>query len=454
MEIASEFAKFTSGLEYADIPHGAVEATKKHMLDLLGVAVAGSTFPEIKEIVEMVRELGGRETSTVIAYGGKVSSVDAAMANGAMANAGELDDVYDEAPCHPACTVVPACFAIAEQVKGVSGKELITAVTAGIDIVCRMTLATRLPAVKSGWGLTAINGYFGAAASACKILKLDEDKILNAFGIAYGQASGNIQNIKDGVVNKGLQPGFAARGGVLSGLLAQKGITGSKNSLEGQFGLYNLYFGGNYAIGPLIDDLGKRFEVTKISFKPYACCRLNHIPLDATLSLIKENDIQPQGLKEITVSVNEDAFLLLCNPIEEKRNPRTLVEAQFSLPYNIALAIIQKRHSIKDLWGSMNNPEVFEMAHKIIPKLIPEMNPKGVQPAIVEIRTNDEKVYSRQVDYASGSPQHPIDIVAKFRDCVSLSVRPLPERNIEKVIELMTKLEEVDDVSEIIRLLG
>jgi hypothetical protein len=94
------------------------------------------------------------------------------------------------------------------------------------------------------------------------------------------------------------------------------------------------------------------------------------------------------------------------------------------------------------------------MAHKITPKLIPEMNPKGVQPAIVEIKTKDEKVYSRRVDYASGSPQHPIDVAAKFRDCVSLSVRPLPERNIEKVIELMSKLEEVDDVCEIIRLLG
>ena len=104
-----------------------------------------------KEIVELVRELGGRETSTIIAYGGKVPSVDAAMVNGAMANAGEFDHVYDEAPCHPACTVVPASFAIAEQVKGVSGRELITAVTAGIDIVCRMTLATRLPSGKSGW---------------------------------------------------------------------------------------------------------------------------------------------------------------------------------------------------------------------------------------------------------------------------------------------------------------
>jgi 2-methylcitrate dehydratase PrpD len=454
VDIAAEFAKFTAELDYEDIPHEAVEATKKHILDLLGVAVAGSTFPENREIVELVRELGGRETSTIIAYGGKVTSVDAAMVNGSMANAGEFDDVYDEAPCHPACTVVPASFAIAEQVEGVNGRELITAVTAGIDIVCRMTLATRLPAVKSGWGLTAINGHFGAAASTSKILKLDEDRISNAFGIAYGQTSGNIQNIKDGVLSKGLQPSFAARGGVLSALLAQKGITGSKSSLEGQFGLYNVYFGGNYITGPLIDDLGKRFEVTNISIKPYACCRLNHIPLDATLALIEEHDIRPQDLKEVTISVNEDAFLLLCHPLEKKRHPSTLVDAQYSLPYNIAIAIIKKRHTIKDLWASMKDPKVFEMAHKITPKLIPEMNPKGVQPAIVEITTRDDKVYSRRVDYASGSPQHPIDVVAKFRDCVSLSVMPLPEMDVEKVIELISKLEEVDDVSEIIRLLG
>jgi 2-methylcitrate dehydratase PrpD len=454
MDAATEFAKFTTELKYEDIPHRAVEATKKHILDLLGVAVAGSTFPGNKEIVELVRELGGKETSTIIAYGGKVSSIDAALANGSMANSVEFDDVYDEAPCHPACTVVPASFAIAEQVEGVSGRELITAITAGIDIVCRMTLATRLPPAKSGWSLTAINGYFGATASTSKILKLDGDKILNAFGIAYSQASGNIQNVKDGVLSKGLQPGFAARGGVLSALLAQKGVTGSKSSLEGQFGLYHLYFGGDYITAPLIDDLGKRFEVTNISFKPYACCRLNHIPLDAALALVKEQDIQPQEVKEVTVLINEDAFLLLCHPIEIKCNPRTFVDAQYSLPYNIAIALIHKRHTLKDFWDGMKDPKVLELAHKITPKLMPEMNPKGAQPAIVEIRTKDDKVYSRRIDYASGSPQYPIDIVAKFRDCVSLSVRPLPERNIEKVIELISKLEEVDDVSEIIQLLG
>jgi 2-methylcitrate dehydratase PrpD len=453
MDIAEKFAGFTAKLAYEDIPHTAVEATKKHILDLLGVAVAGSVFPENKKIVSLMQELGGKATSTIVAYGSRVSPVDAALANGTMANSGEFDDVFDEAPCHPACTVVPASFAIAEQVKKVNGREFITAVTAGIDIVCRMTLATREPSVKNGWGLTSLNGYFGSAASSAKILKLDAEQILSAFGIAYGQAGGNLQNIMDGVLSKGLQPGFASRGGALSALLAQKGITASKVSLEGQFGLYNLYFGGNYDTRPLNDNLGKKFKVTNLSFKPYACCRLNHIPLDATLSLIKENDIFPRDVKSATVSVNEDAFHLLCNPIDKKRTPHTLVEAQYSLPYNIALAIIKKRHTAKDLWNSMNNPEVLEMAKKISAKLILEINPRGVQPAEVEIKTKDNKRYSMRVNQALGSPQYPIDIVKKFRDCVSLSVRPLPEKNIEKVIEYISKLEQSDDVSEIIRLL-
>ncbi len=454
MDTAAAFAKFTSELRYEDITREAVEATKMHILDVLGVAMAGSAFPGSKELVELVREFGGRETSTLIAYGGKVPSIHAALANGSMANAGEFDDVYDAAPCHPACTVVPASFAVAEQVSKVCGKELITAVAAGIDIVCRMTLAATLPAVKSGWGLTAVNGYFGAAAAAGRILKLDEDRVSDAFGIAYCQASGNIQNVKEGSLSKGLQPGFAARGGILSALLAQKGITGPKNSLEGQFGLYHLYFDADYTQSSLTAELGKRFEVTNVSFKPYPCCRLNHIPLDATLALIKEYDIRHQDVKEVTLFINEDTFLLLCHPLEVKRNPRTPVDAQYSLPYNLAVALVRKRHTVKDFWECMKEPAVLELAHKITPKLMREINPKGAQPAIVEIKTKDGKVYSKRVDYAYGSPQYPIDVVAKFRDCASLSVRSLSERNIERVIELISRLQEVDDVSEVIQLVG
>jgi len=454
MDTAAAFARFTSELRYESIPREAVEVIEMHILDVLGVAIAGSAFPGNKELVELVREFGGRETSTIIAYGGKVPSIHAALANGSMANAWEFDDVYDGAPCHPACTVVPASFAIAEQVGEVSGKELITAVAAGIDIVCRMTLAARLPAVKSGWGLTAIHGYFGAAAAASKILRLDEDRVSDAFGIAYCQASGNIQNVKEGALSKGLQPGFAARGGILSALLAQKGITGPKNSLDAQFGLYHLYFGGDYSRAPLTAELGKRFEVTKVSFKPYACCRLNHVPLDATLGLVKEHDIQHQDVRDVRVFINEDTFLLLCHPLERKCNPLTPVDAQYSLPYNMAVALVRKRHTLKDFWECMKDPAVLELTRKITPKLMREIDPKGVQPAIVEIRTKDGRVYSRRAEFASGSPQSPIDIAAKFRDCASFSVRSLPERNIERVIELISRLQEVDDVSEVIQLLG
>jgi 2-methylcitrate dehydratase PrpD len=454
MDMAEKFAGFTARLAYEDIPPSVVKATKMHILDLLGVAVAGSAFPDNNKFVALMRELGGMAESTIVASGIKVSPVDAALINATMANSGEFDNVFDEAPCHPACTVVPASFAIAEKVRGVNGREFITAVSAGMDIVCRMTLATKGPSVKNGWGLTSINGYFGSAASAAKILNLDEAQITNAFGIAYGQAGGNIQNIMDGVLSKSMQPGFASRGGVLSSLMAQKGIAASKNSLEGQFGLYNLYFGGNYDTGPLNDNLGKTFEISNLSFKPYACCRLNHIPLDATLSLIEEHDIRHQDVTSVTVSVNEDAFHLLCSPIDKKRNPLTLVEAQYSLPFNMALAIIKKRHTAKDLWNSMNDPDIFEMANRISATKMRDTKTRGVQPAEVEIKTKDGKAYSMRVDHASGSPQHPIDLVAKFKDCASLSVTPISEINIEKSIEYISKLEELDDVSEIIRLLG
>ena len=99
--------------------------------------------------------------------------------------------------------------------------------------------------------------------------------MLNALGIAYGQAAGNLQSIVERVLTKSLDIGNAARGGVFSALAAQRGITGPHNALEGEMGLFRVYHRGNYDPKPLTDELGERFEVANLSFKPYPCCRLN-----------------------------------------------------------------------------------------------------------------------------------------------------------------------------------
>ena len=457
MDVAFKLAENIINTKYDELPLQAIDITKKDILDIIGTIIAGSTAQGVEEIGGLIKEWGGKEESTVIAFDWKVPSPNAAFVNAIMGHALDYDDGHDSAILHAATTVVPASFAISERSGNVNGKEFITAVALGVDMLCRMGLATGITLKESGWVYTSIYGYFGATASAGRLLGLNKEEMINAFGIAYSQTAGNYQAIADAVLTKRMQPGFAAKAGVLSALLAKRGITGAQNSIEGQFGLYNVFLRGIYNAHALTEELGKSFEIANIGFKPYPSCGYTHAPIYATLSLVNENDIEPGNIEEINISVGENAAEL-CTPLERKRKPGSIPDAQFSIPYTVATAAAKRKVEINDFTiESIKDPVVLEIAQKIVPRITPELTSRGVEPAIVEIKTKDGNRYTRREDYRKGSPQNPMtteDIVNKFRDCARYGKKRIPEQNIEKVIELVNNLEEVENIGEIIELIS
>jgi len=262
MDAIQLFAKNFIRITYKDLPQDIIEVTKKEVLDFLGVALAGYASPGVKELADLVAEWGGKEESTVIYYKRKVPAPMAAWANATMGHGLDFDDVHDLAVLHPGVAVIPACMAIAERKGKVSGKDFITTVAVGVDMICRLTLATwpgydpaipetrnlafQAERVKHGWHFTTIMGYLASAGAVGKLLGLDEERMINAFGIAFHQCSGSHQGRDDGAHTKKLGPGFSVRAGVAAALMAQRGITGPKNVLEGHFGLYKMYFQGGY----------------------------------------------------------------------------------------------------------------------------------------------------------------------------------------------------------------
>lgn len=453
MDAAIALADNAVKIHYADLPKEAVEATKKDVLDTLGTAVAGSAAPGEPEVVELLKEFGGKEEATVLVYGGKIPAVEAAMANGSMGHALDYDDTHDRAILHAGVTAVPAAFATAERIGKVNGKDFITAVALGVDVICRMGLANNEG--PAGFVLTPLYGFFGATVAAGKLLGLDRDTMVSAIGIAYAQASGNNLCVDDGALTKRMQAGFAARGGIMSALMAQKGILGTTNTLEGGRGLYNVYHSGNYTAAPLTDELGTVFEVSNLSFKPYPCCRINHPYIDATLAIIKEHGVKAEDVEEIIVSVNKRPHEL-CDPLEVKCNPRTIVDAQFSIPYNVACVLVKGKVSISDFTEpAIHDRRVIALANKVTPVLDKSMARRELTPARVEIKTKDGR-YSKYIDVAYGHPDNPMDINAigeKFRDCARNAAKAIAEDKVERVIELVSRLEELEDVTEIVRLL-
>ena len=445
--------------DYHKLPAEAVLAAKRSILDTLGTTLAGSTSEGIDMVHELIHDWGGKKESTLIAFGEKVPALNAAFINATMGHARDYDDSHFLAVAHSGVCVLPAALAVAERRGKTSGKELITAVALGIDLMNRLGISVGLKSAAHGWHNTSVWGIFGATAACGKILKLNEEKLINAIGIAYSQASGTAQCMRDGALTKRMQPGFAAKAAVLSALLAEKGYTGSRDSLEGESGLFRVYHGGKYDRTLLVAELGKYFEVCNLKFKAYPSCGLTHNAITAALELVNQYQIKPEDVDKITVAVGESVYSMVCLPLETKQRPPVIVHAQFSLPYSDARAFVYRKVCLNDFTpDAIRDPAVLEISRKIEPKLVPELTrQKGFDSVILEVQTLGGKKYSKRVDVLKGSLDDPItneELVEKFKDCASHSVKPIKKQNIDKAAELILNIDTVDDIRDVVSLIS
>jgi len=459
MAAITDFVKHFISTRYEDIPADAVESAKREVLDSLATALGGSSKAGIGELVDMVREWGGSEQSTVIAYGIRCPAPNAAQVNGTMIHALDYDDGHQKALVHIGCVAVSTCFAVAERMGKTSGKELITAIALGGDFLARLGLASRpeASALASGWHPTTLFGFLGAAAMAGRLMGLDEEKMINALGLAYHQCGGAGSGVADGALAKRMGPGLAARAGITAALMAERGITGERDPLEGRTGLFNTYMGGDYDVKILTSDLGKRFEGVNIGDKPYPCCGLTHACIDATLALVSRYDIKVDQIQGITVYGGQSVYGL-SQPPEVKCTPRTIIDAQFSVPWVVATTLVKGKVTVDDFTDeAIKRQDIQKIAQKITARLDPAMDRHGVGPGGVIITMKDGTEYQEEVEHCLGSVERPMtfeDCTKKFRECATCSVKPLPTGTVDKVIEMVGQLEKLDDATEIIRILG
>lgn len=458
MDAAFIFAQNFLKSSYENIPVNAVEVVKKHTLDILGVTLAGSSKPGVKEVLELYSDWGGKPEGTVICFGKKLPIAHAAQINATMGHALDYDDTHDLAVIHPSVIVIPTCLAMAEFLEELNGRDFIRIAATGMDMICRLGLATTSPK-KAAWHLTTLYGFITAAAVAGTMLGLDEEGIVNSIGIAYHQVCGNGQCVLDGALTKRMGPGFAVNGGITAALMAKRGITGARNSIEGEFGLYNMYHNGIYDRNALLLNIGSIYEGANTSIKPYPCCRGIHAYIDAAKDIVEKYSLQPSNIEKIIIICSKVHNQVLCSPLDVKTRPNNVVDAQFSTPWGVATIIAEKRVSLNHFTETaIRNTNILEVAQKIEIEI--EDNSAithVIEPGKVKIITNDGKSYYSKKEYAFGSPQCPLDYeqcAEKFFNCSSYAIKKLPKKNLNKVVELIQDLENVDDVKQIVRLLA
>ena len=451
MDIMESLVKNIINSEFEDIPPEAITAAKKAIIDTVGVMIAGSSVKGCQILVDYLRRWGGRKESTIAVFGEKLPCNHAAQANGAMARAWEIDDITDRFPLHPSASIVPTCLAVAEYVGEKSGKEFITAVALGQDLVIRMAFANKVSPVTSGrYNLFRV---FSSTGSAGKLLGLSEEELLNAMGIVYSQMVGDGQAAREGVMTSYIQQGTISKSAIESTFMAQAGITGSKDVLQGPFGFYNA-FEPDPDLEILTSDLGVRFLGTELSTKLYTACRFNHEAIDLALDMVREEALNQDSIDKITVRVPEQMYTMCCHPLDKKRHPKTLVEAQFSTPYTVAAAIVRGDVFIDELSDqAINDPEILELAQRITPIIDSECQTDLViGSTVMEIKTHGGQEFSKKIEFPRGNPKNPVDmdgVIEKLRKCVKYSIHPFSTDQIDKMVDILCNIEQVDNVTKL-----
>jgi 2-methylcitrate dehydratase PrpD len=318
-------------LRYEDLPDDAREVGRHCVLDFFGVALAGAREPLAEFLVDVVAKPENAPAASLIGRSERATAVTAALVNGAAGHALDFDDAHMVMSGHPTVPVLPAVLALGEQTRA-SGKALLTAFVAGVELECRLGLLLGPRHYEIGFHSTGTLGTFGAAAAAAHLLGLDEEAWLHAMGLAGTLAAGLKSTF--GSMGKPLHAGRAASTGLLAAQLAQRGFTAAPNVVEVSQGFAATHAGAP-GDGGSLDRVAGRFLIRDTLFKYHAACYLTHAPIEAARKIRARDRVNGDHVESVAVTV-APALLGVCN-IQE---PATGLEGKFSLRATTALALL------------------------------------------------------------------------------------------------------------------
>ncbi len=323
-------------------------------------------------------------------------------------------------------------------------------------------VASRLNAVSvyDGFDPTGVCAIFGATAIAGRILGLDAKQMGDALALAFNKAGGSMQSNIDGSLAVRVIQGFTSQSGIICAQLAQSGITGPKNFLEGIYGYFHLYAKDNHDTQAVTGALGRRFEMEKTLFKRYPSCGGTLAPTDAILSLVSEKKFTAEEVARVDVRVSPHVYKLVGGPFEVGENPK--VNAQFNIRYCVANGLLRKSSRLRHFdEAEIMDPGIMELVKRIHVSPEPGLDdPASARFSIaahVRVTKKNGAVYdTKSADIPRGHPGNPLtrdEHLERFHDCVDYAGNPLPARSIERIVAMVDRLEEIEDVLSLVPLL-
>ncbi len=405
----ARLAEYAAKLRYEDLPPEVIQRAKDCITDAVATIIYGNKLPWSQILIAYARRNGGNGTSHILGSNGPaVQAPAAALANGAMAHAFELDSLTKPGTgCHPGATLLVPALAVAQDRPAglISGRDMITAFVAGAEVMIRIGHASLHSNEKRGFHAPGTTGPFGAAVAAGRIMNLDQSQILNALGIAGSLSSGLLEFAKSGTgaMVKRLHLGRASESGVMAASLAKEGFTGPVSVLEGEAGFLKV-FCDKSDTSRLTKGLGETFETLITVIKQYACHVTAQTPIQAVEELRAEHGFLPGEIEKITIAGIER--MVRVNNIP---NPVDRMMAQYSVPFSVALSLYRDARDPGSYDEDVvRDPEIRAMCRRIEVVLAEEEEVYGSIASTATVRLRDGREFYRRVAEFKGTPANPI----------------------------------------------
>jgi len=449
MSFATELSNKINELQYDALPADAVHWAKVGILDTVGVTLAGAA----EECTRIALGVTGASSGPALVFGHarRIGALDAALVNGTASHALDFDDCNNTLGGHPSAPVLPALFALADEI-GATGQDFIAAYVAGFETECKLSMAVNFYQYTRGWHPTATLGVFGSAAACAHLLKLSVAQTATALSMAASFSSGVKSNF--GTMTKPLHVGHCSRNGLFAALMARNGFTAGPQAFEHKQGYFEVFNGaGNYDAEKTIPAWANPLDITRpgIAIKSYPCCGSTHPAIDCMLELVHKHKLTPDNVAKIESWTHPRRLEHTNRP-----DPQSSLDAKFSVQYTLARALKDGTVKIEqfegDTWKDPATRAILPKVHSTTytTAQFPADNHFGAE---VKVTMTDGRVVSTKTDQALGrSVDKPLPadkLKEKFDNCAA---RALSTDNVARLYAAIQDFESVKDVREIAKM--
>jgi len=433
--VSEELSRFALELSHAEIPAAVRDRAKHLILDSVGIALASTKYPFASVSFVALEQLGAGK-SPVIGIGRRLALRDAVLMNGILIHGLDFDDTHSRGVIHATSSSFPCALALADR-DDQDGKALLAAYVAAMEVATRLGSVAKGGFHQVGFHPTGLVGAFGCTLAAARILGIDEDRATMAQGIALSMASGSLEFLEDGSWTKRMHPGWAGVVGITAATLAKHGFVGPRGAYDGRFGLYASHLGKYFEQADLAlatENLGRSLQIEEVAVKPIPACHFAHAAADAAAILHNQHSLAVEQIRRVRVLVPQEVVKTVCEPVTNKRNPANAYDAQFSIPYIVATALLKGRFTLAELEdGPLKDRAVLNLASRVDYEIDQASTFPRHYTGEVIIETEDGRTLRHREAVNRGCADRPLSndaVVAKFFDNAD---RAIPHQLAERI---------------------